>query len=410
MTIRQAFKYQLRPTGYQIRLMRRFAGCRRFVYNKAWTLQMKRLKQGKELLSYPALCRLLTQWKQHPETSWLREAPAQCLQQALMDLVKAFRNAAEGHAELPRKRKKGRGDSFRYPAPEHRHVDNASGRVFAPKLGWTRYRKSQDVLGDVKQLTITETCGKWYVSIQTEKDAPQLPAPKGKPVGIDVGVRNFAVLNDGTTFPSCSPLKKAYKRLCNAQKIFSRKKKFSQNWKKQKARLGRLNQKIARIRNDHLHKTSTIISKNHAVACIEDLKPKNMSRSAKGNKDKPGRNTKAKASLNRAILDQGWSEFRRQLGYKLLWNGGVLVAVPPAGTSRTCPNCGHVSTRNRPTQARFHCIACGFEAHADQVGAINILRAGHARLACEVNGDLIPSAAGTHRSDSGSHHNHAWTP
>ena len=133
-------------------------------------------------------------------------------------------------------------------------------------------------------------------------------------------------------------------------------------------------------------------------------------RSAKGNKDKPGKNVKAKAGLNRAILDQGWGEFRRQLGYKLLWNGGVLVAVPPAGTSRTCPNCGHISARNRPAQARFHCTACGFETHADQVGAINIIRAGHARLACEVNGDLIPSAAGTHRSDSGRHHNHAWTP
>ncbi len=96
----------------------------------------------------------------------------------------------------------------------------------------------------------------------------------------------------------------------------------------------------------------------------------------------PGRNVCAKAGLNKAILDQGWFEFRRQLDCKLAWNGGHLIAVPPQNTSRTYPCCGHVSAENRRTQARFECVACGFEENADLVGAINVLRAGHARLAC----------------------------
>ena len=112
-----------------------------------------------------------------------------------------------------------------------------------------------------------------------------------------------------------------------------------------------------------------------------------------------GQNTQS--GLNKAILDQGWFEFRRQLDYKLAWNGGHLIAVPPKNTSRTCPCCGHISKDNRITQARFACVECGFEENADVVGAINVLRAGHARLACEVSGATMPPAAGTHRSESG---------
>ncbi|MGL6069920.1 RNA-guided endonuclease InsQ/TnpB family protein, partial [Craterilacuibacter sp.] len=99
------------------------------------------------------------------------------------------------------------------------------------------------------------------------------------------------------------------------------------------------------------------------------------------------------------ILDQGWFEFRRQLDYKLAWHGGHLIAVPPRNTSRTCPCCGHVSADNHQTQARFECVECGYENNADVVGAINVLRAGHARLACEVNAAVMASAAETHRGE-----------
>jgi len=109
---------------------------------------------------------------------------------------------------------------------------------------------------------------------------------------------------------------------------------------------------------------------------------RNMSRSAKGSAEQAGKNVRAKSGLNKSILDQGWSEFRRQLQYKLDWNGGILVAVPPHNTSRTCPKCARVAAENRPTQTLFKCIGCGYENHADVVGAMNILARGHRVAAC----------------------------
>ena len=161
----------------------------------------------------------------------------------------------------------------------------------------------------------------------------------------------------------------------------SRKVKFSNNWKKAKAKVQKMHTAIANARKDFLHKTSTTISQNHALVCIEDLQVKNMSRSSKGNREQHGKRVKQKSGLNRAILDQGWGEFRRQLDYKVQWNGGILLAVPPQHTSQTCPACGHVSKENRQTQAKFLCSDCGYENHADVVGAINVLERGYRLLA-----------------------------
>jgi putative transposase len=173
--------------------------------------------------------------------------------------------------------------------------------------------------------------------------------------------------------------------LRKGQQAMCRKQKFSNNWKKAKARIQRIHARIGHARRDYLHKTSTAISQKHAMVCLEDLQVGNMSRSAAGSIETPGKHVRAKSGLNKAILDQGWFEFRRQLQYKLSWNGGELILVPPQSTSRRCPQCDHVSAENRRTQERFACIECGFEDNADRVGAINILRAGHARCACEVS-------------------------
>ena len=220
-------------------------------------------------------------------------------------------------------------------------------------------------------------------------------------IGIDMGIARFATLSDGSFYEPRNSFKMLENALRKAQQAMSRKVKFSNNWNKEKAKVQRVHAKIVNSRRDYLHKTSSDISKNHAIVCIEDLQVKNMSKSAAGTMDQQGRNVRAKSGLNKAILDQGWFEFRRQLDYKLAWNGGYLIAVPPKNTSRTCPCCGHISKDNRMTQARFACVECGFEENADVVGAINVLRAGHSRLACEVSGATMPPAAGTHRSESG---------
>ena len=380
----QAFKFELRTHGAQRQQMRRFAGSCRFVYNKGLALQKARFDAGEKKLNYVELCKRLTQWRSETQTSWLKDAPTHPLQQALKDLERAYTNFFAKRAEFPRFKKKGQHDSFRYPDAKQIRLDQVNSRLFLPKLGWLRYRNSRKVLGTVKNVTVILSCGKWFVSIQTEREVEQ-PLPRGGAVGIDLGVVRFATLSDGRFYAPLNSFKRHATALRKGQQAMCRKQKFSHNWKKGRGRVQRIHARIANARRDYLHKTSTAISQNHAMVCLEDLQVRNMSRSAAGTSENPGKHVRAKAGLNRSILDQGWFEFRRQLEYKLAWNGGSLILVPPQNTSRRCPQCNCVSARNRRTQERFHCIACGFEANADRVGAINILRAGHARCACGVS-------------------------
>ncbi|MCQ9425851.1 transposase [Pseudomonas sp. LJDD11] len=397
----QAFKYELMPDGQQERQMRRFAGSCRFAFNKALALQKERHEQGENKLGYAGLCKLLTEWRNSPQTAWLADAPVHPLQQSLKDLERAYTNFFAKRADFPRFKKKGQRDSFRYPDPKQIKLDQTNSRLFLPKLGWLRYRNSREVPGTVKNITVSQSCGKWFVSIQTEREVDEQPTAQGAAVGIDMGIARFATLSDGSFYAPLNSFKRHETALCKAQQAMSRKVRFSRNWKKAKACVQRIHSRIGNARRDYLHKCSTTISQNHAMVCIEDLQVRNMSRSAAGTAEAPGRNVRAKSGLNRAILDQGWFEFRRQLDYKLAWRGGWLIAVPPQNTSRTCPCCGHVSAANRQTQALFRCVGCGFEGNADVVGAMNVLRAGHARLACEVSAEVMAPAAGTHRSDSG---------
>ncbi|MBC3871479.1 RNA-guided endonuclease InsQ/TnpB family protein [Undibacterium oligocarboniphilum] len=375
----QAYRFELQPNGKQQRQMRRFAGSCRFVYNKALALQQERHKAGEKNLGYAALCKALTEWKAQPQTLWLSETPSQTLQQALKNLERAYKNFFEKRADFPRFKKKGMGDSFRYP--QGVKLDQGNSRVFLPKLGWLRYRNSRGVLGEVKNATVSHSCGKWFVSIQTEREVDQ-PLPQGEAVGIDMGIARFATLSDGSYLDPLNSFKKHQQRLARYQRAMSRKVKFSNNWKKAKTNVQRIHTRIANARKDFLHKASCQISQNHAMIAIEDLRIRNMSKSARGNSEQHGKMVKQKSGLNRSILDQGWFEFRRQLEYKSAWNGGFVVAVPPQYTSQTCPCCGHVSKDNRQTQARFECVDCGFEENADLVGAINILARGHRVLAC----------------------------
>lgn len=395
----QAYKYELMPTGEQQRQMRRFAGSCRFVFNQALALQQANREAGGKYIGYVAMAKQLTAWRHSAETAWLKEAPVHPLQHALKDLEKAYKHFFEKRADFPRFKRKGRSDSFRYPDPKQIKFDQTNGRIFLPKLGWLRYRNSREALGELRNVTVSLSGGKWFVSIQTRREV-EIPVPQGGAAGIDMGIARFATLSDGTYYTPLNSFKRHEAALRKAQQAMSRKTKFGSNWKQAKARVQRIHARIGNARRDYLHKTTHTISQNHALVCVEDLQVRNMSRSAAGTTEAPGKQVRAKSGLNKAILDQGWYEFRRQLDYKLAWSGGRLVAVPPRNTSRTCPCCGHVSADNRRTQERFACVECGFEENADLVGAINVLRAGHARLACEVSGAVRPPAAGTRRGES----------
>ena len=371
----QAFRFALVPNGQQQRGMGRFAGACRFVFNQALALQQQRHEQGQKKLGYAELCRLLTGWRHSVETPWLSDAPIHPLQQALKDLERAYVNFFAGRARAPRFKKKGRHDSLRYPDPKQIRLDQGNSRIFLPKLGWLRYRNSREVLGAVRNVTVSRWCGGWFMSVQTEREV-EPSTPTGGAVGSDMGVARFATLSDGTFLAPLNSFRRHEAALHRAQQALNRKTRHSSNWRKARARVQKIHAAIANVRRDYLHKASSAISKNHAVVCIEDLPVGNMSASAAGTADHPGKNVRAKSGLNKAILDQGWFEFRRQLEYKLKWQGGRCIAVPPQYTSQTCPACGHVDAGNRKEQAHFACLACAYEGNADVVGAINILSRG----------------------------------
>ena len=362
MQLFQAFKYELMPSGEQQRDMRRFAGSCRFVYNKALALQKQNYAEGKKFIGYVPMAAMLPIWKREAMTVWLKQTPSQALQHTLKDLDKAYGNFFAKRAEFPRFKKKGSGDSFRFPEPKQIQLDQSNSRLFLPKLGWLRYRNSRHVLGDVRNVTISQSGGKWFASIQTQREveAPLTTSIASTTpttaIGIDVGIARFATMSDGTFIAPLNSFKKHQQRLARYQRRMSRKVKFSSNWNKAKAKVQKMHCTIANARKDFLHKTTTTISQNHALVCIEDLQVRNLSKSSKGNTELHGKKVKQKAGLNRAILDQGWGEFRRQLEYKMAWSGGTLLAAQRCcENAKTYPPSSHdFSRREQRRPVRRH--------------------------------------------------------
>jgi putative transposase len=211
------------------------------------------------------------------------------LQHALKDLERAYKNFFAKRAERPTFKKKGKSrDSFRYPDSKQFKIEEGNSRIFLPKIGWVRYRNSRQLVGTAKNVTVSRRGDKWYLSIQTEREVAEPRHPSPSIVGIDLGVARFATLSDRSFVEPLNALKKREHKLRRYQRRMARKKKFSNNWKKAKAKVQKKHQKVADARADFLHKTSTTISKSHAVVVIEDLKVGNMSRSAAGTVEKPG--------------------------------------------------------------------------------------------------------------------------
>jgi putative transposase len=385
------YRFRLKPTANEASLLRQFLGCSRFVWNAILAENEARYDMGDPLkMSYSAFCdRLKTLKSRH---DFLRGVHSQPLQQTLRDLAGAYQKAFNPKlaVEMPKFKKKGFAQGIRFP----QGFKVERNGVYLPKIGWVAFRVSKRtakrrVLGEVKNVTVRLEAGKWYVSFQTEREVTEpIHENAGSAIGIDVGVTRFAALSDETFCEGANAFQKHERRLATLQRRLAHKVKFSANWRKAKARITAIHSRIANIRKDQIHKASTTISKNHAVVVMEDLRITNMTASAAGAIEEPGRNVAAKSGLNRRILDQGWGELRRQLGYKLAWLGGALLFVDPRNTSRTCNVCGSVSAENRVTQAAFKCVSCGHASNADVNAAKNILgRAGQARIACGVSKD-----------------------
>jgi IS605 OrfB family transposase len=420
MKILKAYRFRLKTNPEIEDKFGRQSGCTRFVWNKALSLNKERLEHKIPLIWYNDMAGFLQLWKQSEEYEFLKEAHSQVLQQSLKDLEKAFKDFLNHDKGFPKFKKKDMYNSFRYP----QGFKIEGNRIFLPKIGWVGFFKSRDIRGIPKNVTIKKENSHWYVSIQTEEEIPEQAHPKiGSIIGIDVGIVHFASISDGTLneqfidFPS--PLQKYEKKLVHLQRKLSRKKKFSKNWIKQKNRISKIHEDISNIRKDYLHKASTAIAKNHGIVGVEDLKIKNMTKSARGTIEDPGHNVRAKSGLNRAILDQGWGMFKEMLEYKLNYSGGMLVSVSAKYTSLTCPVCGNVSKENRESQVVFACKSCGFMHNADWVGAENVRKktlkelglventsnypdVGHTMEACGGKGHKPPCEAGTSRKEQSS--------
>jgi putative transposase len=378
----RGYRFRLKPSQRDAQTLRRFAGCSRFVWNELLLQNQLRIERGLPRLSYALMCSYLVYLKS--EFPFLCETYSQALQQTLRDLDCAYRRShnASLSAKPPRLKLKSRPIGICFPQG---FKINGNG-IFLPKLGWVGFRKSRSIKGTPKRVVLRFNRQHWFVTIITEEDVDEPVRSYHSAVGIDLGIVRFAALSDGTFVESVHASQKSEKRISRLQRLLNRKKKFSANWRKARAKLSRLARKIANIRRDMLHKASTAICKNHALDVFEDLRVANMSASAKGTLQSPGTHVRVKAALNKRILDQGWAEFRRQTCYKMGWSGGSIIIVDPCNTSRICCACGCTSRENRRSQSAFECIRCGFATNADTNAAINVLRrAGRARIAC---GDL----------------------
>lgn len=398
--------YRLYPTPEQAERLGQWVGAVRFVYNLA--LEQRRafwrpgrffnfVNQGREVTAL------------RTATDWLLDAPRVTYDAALRDLDAAYSAWRAGRAGAPTMRRRGINDSFRL-----RQVD-ASFRRITKGRAYLKLRKMGDVLaawdapppGEPRSVTVFRRAGLWFVSIlyREERDAPA--ASTASAVGIDRGVAVFAALSTGELIVGPNVGRRAGASLARAQRKLARKVKGSSNYRKQRLRVARLHARVSAARNDFLHKTSTTIANNHGLVVLEDLKVRNMTASAAGTIEAPGRNVRQKAGLNRAILDQGWGAFKTMLAYKLEERGGYLLTVDPRNTSRTCSACGVVDADSREG-VRFSCRSCDHEAHADTNAAINILRRGTSDLPVEAASVAVET--GTSRGLNATANPQGWMP
>ncbi|PIP09735.1 MAG: transposase, partial [Piscirickettsiaceae bacterium CG18_big_fil_WC_8_21_14_2_50_44_103] len=260
--IRKAFKFRLNTNSDQAQKMLEFSGVNRFVWNKALSMNLYRLENKQPILWYQEMAYWLGLWKSSDEYGFLKTVHSQTLQQTLKNLERAFKDAFDKKQPLkriPKFKKKGLSDSFRYP--QGFKLEQTSKRVFLPKIGWVKYRNSRQVIGDVKNMSISRKGKYWYVSIQTEYETEILRHESNSIIGIDMGVKRFFTLSDGSYIEPLNSFRKLSKKLAFEQRKLSKKVRFSANWKKQKLKINRLYEHIANARLDFLHKTSTKISK-----------------------------------------------------------------------------------------------------------------------------------------------------
>ena len=373
-------KIRLYPNKIQQQTIASQIGGSRYIFNRMLSLRKNAYEKFGKNISKFDLNKHATKLRKRSKTSWLKDVDSQVLQQAIgnMDLAykNLFRRVKNGEAPgFPKFRSKHHSrQTFQYP--QRVKINDDLNKIYLPKVGWVKckgFRKS--FAGQIKTVTVSFEANQYHASVLLKDFQEQiLGNNNGEALGIDVGVKLVVADSNGNKVLPLKLIKELSKLRLRAKQL-SNKKKGSKNRYKSKIRLAKINLKIANKRKDFLHKLSKQYSENQTVV-VEDLKIKNMTKSAKGTVETSGKMVKQKAGLNRVITQQSWGMFFEMLQYKLARNGGELLKVDPRFTSQTCPKCEHVSKENRLSQAEFKCQKCNYINNADIVGALNVLARG----------------------------------
>jgi transposase len=372
-------RYRLIPSPAQEAVLRGHCAHARYVWNLA-VEQHSHWHSGRTRApGYLEQCRQLTAARaEHP---WLAQGSQTVQQQALRDFTHAM-TAFFGPGNLagrPSWRKAGQDEGFRIVGQrgkqwDVRRLSRKVGQVWVPKAGWVRFRWSRAVPQGVKSYRVMmDRAGRWHVAFAAIP-SPVLAPGAGQVVGIDRGVVVPAALSTGELLLAPGLTVREEKRLRRLERRLARARRGSERRKRVRLAIARLRARETDRRKDWVEKASTDIARRFDVIRVEDLQIKNMTRSAKGTRENPGRNVRAKAGLNRGILRSGWGLLVRRLEQKA---PGRVERIKPAFTSQRCSACGQVDGRSRESQAVFRCTACGYACHADVNAARNIA-AGHA--------------------------------
>jgi len=356
----KAYKYRIYPNNEQRIYLAKTFGCTRFVYNRMLADRIKSYEENKDLdiksIKYPTPA----QYKK--EFLWLKEVDSLALANAQMNLDKAYKNFFRDKSiGFPKFKKKSNTSNYT--------TNNQNGTVYiennhikVPKLkSMIKLEQHREFVGIIKSCTISKVpSGKYYISILVNTENIQV-SKTDKKIGVDLGIKEFAITSDGEIFSNPKHLKKSEKRLAKLQKDLSRKQKGSNNRRKARIKVAKIHEKIANQRNDFLHKVSTQLINENQVIVIEDLKVSNMIKNHK---------------LAKSIADVSWSEFRRMLEYKAEWYTRKIIIAPyNYASSQLCSNCGNKSSQTKDLSCRTYiCPVCGMIMDRDINASKNLLK------------------------------------